>query len=1113
LADTNDSVTGGKPSDVSVNPLALFTKDVVQHINPAAWIRDDGTPGDGKWGDPESDNLVTRGRIFNEVSSKPFVDDFYRADDRWGAKPKYASGDDVAEVAATIGDAITSEPDLTDPNEGLDGYWERQAIQSGLRLIVGERLQLGNANGWNSDPTDGVTTGANDPLYPPNAKKSGLVSNTEIGGDHEHRQRRSLRDNLAAVQGMVVYHYQINGGEFPAACVALTSHPGTPQTIINSRTFDTYPNGDPKADFLNGQGTNGWEFYYPSNADVKAASDDAVTDGGFDTEAGFETQIASNKPLGIALRNLANFAGDPNGGAPSFKPVQDANIHPAPYFNMWGDYSGLRRIFTDYLDAASPVAYDDLSPADKATLHSAACTMSLLAYNLKGSLDEFAFVNATAVANLQILATALKTAAPTLSTPQTDPTNVNATPLPLSEWLAAAGATPANETAALTTWGQVNRDRTLGFRIGKAFTYTLDPAFAAVYTAGNYELTCNPDDFVGIPTTSATYVEDRLSLALAFCSAAESPKYPSLYYLFPVIASHGQKGTGDDAQPDGIAVTTQPAEEYITDSYVGTTNTSVSYLQVGTYGVNGVAEIAAVPRRATDLSDWVLPTGTASTGTLTNPDTQPFAIAIGSNIANVPFLDKALYDGREQLNTRVLDIDIEAITTRTTAGGDLWLPDEDSNGAEGVVFAFREDAVREDEIVRPKNASAVSCDTVDTGTYPRKFKVETDTNCRMKVLPDASSPVFQDPPLTADLVSIKPVDFISDPDRRTHGFRLRTLSGNPADFSGTGFARDSGMTFVTDNSVYILGNFNLHSTANTVASIIEEFTYTLKDNGVSVANFYDNRTKDNRNGDFANLQVDHWRPVEILADSVNILSGTFKDGAVSDSFSAIPGSRGGGTSSYMNQNRTRTALSDLVLENPDNANSPVWIDRNGTFYYGSTPQPFYDVLNADNEWTNFSERDDHYNNLQPAGETFVNGTFISGLVPKRPNQNNGGLHNFPRFLEDWDGDNLFITGSFIQLNFSTAATGQFDQDSWEQGENTSDDNNIYFYQPPNRRWGFDPALLYVPPAPAARRNVSIETPRDEYYRELASDDPYILNLRCAENADGDRVLPDVCPRP
>jgi hypothetical protein len=536
LTSSNDSVEGGKPSDIAVNPIALFTRDVTQHINAATWTR---ATGDGKWDDPtdDADNFVTRRRIFNDQTAKPFVDDFSRADDRWGPKPRYDSDQpnlDVTQVAAQLGDNITGEDVLTDPTEGLDGYWERQAIASGLRLIVGERLELGNANGWNSDPTDGATTGANDPLYPPNAKKSGLASsNSEIGGDHEYLQRRSLRDNLAAVQGMVVYHYQINGGEFPAACMALTGHPGTTQSIINSRTFDNYANtGALEVDFFSGKGTNGWEFYYPAT---------------FDTEAEFATEIASDKPLGIALRNLANFAGDPRGGAPSFKPVQDTNIHPAPYFNMWGDYSGLRRIFTDYLDAASPVAYDDLSPADKATLHSAACTMSLLAYNLKGSLDEFAFVNnsanATAVANLQTLATALKTSAPTLSTPQTDPTNVNATPLPLSEWLAAAGATPANETAALTTWGQVNRDRTLGFRIGKAFTYTLDPAFAAVYTAGNYELTCNPDDFVGIPTTSATYVEDRLSLALAFCSAAESPKYPSLYYLSPVIASHGQKGT------------------------------------------------------------------------------------------------------------------------------------------------------------------------------------------------------------------------------------------------------------------------------------------------------------------------------------------------------------------------------------------------------------------------------------------------------------------------------------------------------------------------------------------------------------------------------------------
>jgi len=61
-------------------------------------------------------------------------------------------------------------------------------------------------------------------------------------------------------------------------------------------------------------------------------------------------------------------------------------------------------------------------------------------------------------------------------------------------------------------------------------------------------------------------------------------------------------------------------------------------------------------------------------------------------------------------------------------------------------------------------------------------------------------------------------------------------------------------------------------------------------------------------------------------------------------------------------------------------------------------------------------------------------------------------------------------------------------------------------------------LLYVPPAPIARRFVSFGIPRSEYYREIAADDPYSLNLRCARRGSGGQAFVrvfntnNVCPR-
>jgi hypothetical protein len=59
---------------------------------------------------------------------------------------------------------------------------------------------------------------------------------------------------------------------------------------------------------------------------------------------------------------------------------------------------------------------------------------------------------------------------------------------------------------------------------------------------------------------------------------------------------------------------------------------------------------------------------------------------------------------------------------------------------------------------------------------------------------------------------------------------------------------------------------------------------------------------------------------------------------------------------------------------------------------------------------------------------------------------NGGMHNFPRFLEDWNGQRFNFVGSLIPLWHSTQALGQYNTDT-----------NIY--SPPTRDWAFDATFL------------------------------------------------------
>lgn len=55
---------------------------------------------------------------------------------------------------------------------------------------------------------------------------------------------------------------------------------------------------------------------------------------------------------------------------------------------------------------------------------------------------------------------------------------------------------------------------------------------------------------------------------------------------------------------------------------------------------------------------------------------------------------------------------------------------------------------------------------------------------------------------------------------------------------------------------------------------------------------------------------------------------------------------------------------------------------------------------------------------------------------------NGGMHNFPRFLEKWRDQRFNFVGSLIPLWRSTQALGQYNADS-------------SFYTPPTRNWAFD----------------------------------------------------------
>jgi hypothetical protein len=1268
MPPNKDSVVEGnfKPLDFSLEPVTLQTKGLSEPRNR----RTVDLAEDPNWKSTElNSNGQGRLRTLKEVTT-PYVDDTFRADNRWGPKPTWGrdglpigvtSKDNAgAGSTAKIGEPITGVPALTgsDPapgvdtaSVGFDGYWERRARVEGLRLIVGQRLELGDPAGWGGP---GGVAGSeipisldNEPLRPWSDVCSGERCN-------EKRQRKALWDNLAAVQATAVYHNATDttadARDFPDACLVTTVHPGTPTTLDRSATFENLAFGLPAtaipgytnaanplviSDFFRGRGTNGWEYTTPTLADFKNI----------------------NSPLMRSLRNLAYFAGDPNGGAPSFKPRDlGREVNPYPGFSMWGDFSNLLRVFEILDDGTS---YDRLSPADKTTLHTAGCTLGMLAYNLD-YLEKLKVYDPTPANDptrgtgpLQALAgytdAEINPAGPTaaeltvnnalLADPRYSaglrgrirvidhiangfitPANVaqipQATRPPLA-FVQSLAAFKANNVMNVAVWDnkqsnnpetyvrllqrwrdnlgtagpdlaqrtelnkiislaelivtkeQVARDRIWGFKgaygdgSSEKDSEFIDTATWPLGDCGFSNPAAPPPNTVagwltelpkikakdGAGNEAPERAPDPLSQLCSY-----RPRYPVLYSLFPAKVADVLKVPSTltvDAAYAGVFIN----HKDITDSQEkGRTRdrqdskiakTAKYILNESAPAIYTVVRPQAVALRPKTLSQggvtlgtgnrWVLPftAGTPAAGATPNSNrfnllkicrercSDPadvngtFQLPRNGRLVRVALKDSAFYNGREMMPVRALNLDLRLMAD-SNHKGDLWLPQK------GIIYGYREDAVSEAHIVRPRTTGWASCDTA--------AELEKG-GCPMQTA-DKSAYDSKDPPLnTSNYITPKPVDYFPDPDRRPYGFRL--LQGENLKRTGD---EGRGLSFISDNPVYIQGNFNLHQTSS--GQPLEEFTQLLTFDGSEYKNFYD-RTE--RDLSFANREQDQWRPSEVVADAVTLLSSSFCDGSIEDGLSNIGNGNlpkwlekryGCGNStrtSYFAQNRPNDKISNSATSkrgvvwvrsnlidsfpqgvgtklvsnhNVDEGESPILISRNGDPVFWNDESGVSNVYRG--KYVNTKDgggKNTSGNKLliEATDNTRMNMIMVSGLVPSREGQSYGGLHNFPRFLENWNRKNLYISGAFLQLSFSTYATGPYDQEAWQPGApdpTTGADSNewITYYHPPNRRWGYDVGLQYASAGPVAQRFQFAEDIRSEFYSEPPANDPYVRNL-------------------
>ncbi|MBD2344462.1 hormogonium polysaccharide biosynthesis protein HpsA [Anabaena subtropica] len=161
----------------------------------------------------------------------------------------------------------------------------------------------------------------------------------------------------------------------------------------------------------------------------------------------------------------------------------------------------------------------------------------------------------------------------------------------------------------------------------------------------------------------------------------------------------------------------------------------------------------------------------------------------------------------------------------------------------------------------------------------------------------------------------------------------------------------------------------------------------------------------------------------------------------------------------------------------------------------------------------------HENWLQAATATTVNVIAAVGdtpaAVPKttsptRNAEDNGGLHNFVRLIENWNTATtetaLKINGAFYQVKRSAYATAPFMpvfSGNVYQIDNygASVRGTVPYYLPPLRQWGYDVALLSQSPDLFAQKLITIpDDLPDEFFREVGRDDPWVRILLCAKKA-------------
>jgi len=203
-------------------------------------------------------------------------------------------------------------------------------------------------------------------------------------------------------------------------------------------------------------------------------------------------------------------------------------------------------------------------------------------------------------------------------------------------------------------------------------------------------------------------------------------------------------------------------------------------------------------------------------------------------------------------------------------------------------------------------------------------------------------------------------------------------------------AGKTGFSFCTNDAVYIAGHFNADGTIDSSST----------DTGSGSPNFY---------GGYSALYPDSSseKLSSIMGDAITILSqpvftsssgNYYQTDGWSDTLSGTRVRTGNWSSSWATSNPG----SSNAVDGEDNSLRPARMPNLGTAW----------------QHPSATSRDTKL----PPEPTEVSACLLTGIVTTDAKQHSGGVHNYPRLLEQWAGTGLYIRGSMVAMFASRVAT-------------------------------------------------------------------------------------------